>query len=640
MKAFIGHSFDHKDSELVNELEKFLESAGVTCETGERAQNKSVAAKVKERILNNDIFVGIFTCAEEISLPESEHGKGLKAYTTSNWVIQEGGFAIGKEKELILLVENGVYNFPELQGDLELIFFDRDSFSKSFLRVNEIVSSIKGWKVGGVSGAEAQERKEDLKTPGVGEETKEKKDEARIKWAKAVFGEKDLKKAKQIYESELEQTLTEEEKTRWRAIALRHYHRLGDEEAFRELLNHVDENIKNPNVLEQLASRYKEMGEYKKAKDTFLTVRDLYDPNKEDDKEKIIDCYKLASLCLAHDNRLDEAINLLSTPLHENALKEYKGKVLAGLAEVAKEGKDNERFFIYAEGALDIDPSDTGLRFDLAYRYREEGHNKLSLLHYKKLTSTTKSPSGLNNMGVQYDNLKLPAKSIESYLKSADCNETLAMANIAQRYLHGGFVVNAQEQIDRANKLAVQGVKVHGNVGNAQSTLDNIVEDEETKEKEILIEAEKERKFRVKYSECFLCEKSVDKGKLTGIWETPWDEVNLTLDEKGAFFGDGEKREKIEYKAGSQIGALLSGYSEKQAEQYETKRIRVDGTIERMSGKYKIKVEKEGGRGGLLSQREACEANGYMIINEDYNTIDVMEKDAEEKIKIHAWKKK
>ncbi len=47
MKAFVGHSFDEKNSLIVNKIIKFLESTGIKCETGEKAQNKSIAEKVK-----------------------------------------------------------------------------------------------------------------------------------------------------------------------------------------------------------------------------------------------------------------------------------------------------------------------------------------------------------------------------------------------------------------------------------------------------------------------------------------------------------------------------------------------------------------------------------------------------------------
>jgi hypothetical protein len=143
MKAFVGHSFEQKDSQIVAKIIDFLKSAKVECQTGEEAQNRSVAEKVKTKISTNDIFIGIFTCDKEIVGDVGEGSpKNEKAYTTSNWVIQESGFAIGCDRELIFLVEKGVYKFPELQSDLEVIYFDRKSLEDTFLKINQMVGSI------------------------------------------------------------------------------------------------------------------------------------------------------------------------------------------------------------------------------------------------------------------------------------------------------------------------------------------------------------------------------------------------------------------------------------------------------------------------------------------------------------------
>ncbi len=66
------------------------------------------------------------------------------------------------------------------------------------------------------------------------------------------------------------------------------------------------------------------------------------------------------------------------------------------------------------------------------------------------------------------------------------------MANIAQRYLNEGFIEDAKNAIKKANELSKEGVEVHGNIGYAKNRLDKILEDEENREKEILLETEKE----------------------------------------------------------------------------------------------------------------------------------------------------
>lgn len=622
MKAFVGHSFDERDSKLVTEVKEFLEGACIKCTTGERPQNEGVSEKIKTQILDSDIFVGLFTRNHTIP------GKGFfkkSTYTTSNWVIQESGFAIATEKELIFLIEEGICDFPKLQGDLEYIPFDRASMDKLFKALNPMLASIKSKSIMALPAVEVQKKRETTEEHGLEKETPQRKAEAAEEFFNAVFTEKNLTKAKKIFDGELIQSLEEKQKPAWKATALRCYDGLGDAGAFRKLLEYVEENKSDPEVVIQLAGRYEEMKEYQKAKDAFLAARKLYNTSKKEDKERAIDCCKRASLCLVCDNQYDTAIELLSKLLSENTLKEHKGIILAALANVAKTGKDMERFFVYAEGALDKNPENTSLRFDLAYHYDEEGHCKLSLLHYDKLRSA-RNPMGLNNMGVGYESLKMPAKSKSSYCEAATLDSSIAMANLANSYMERGFVNDARREIDRANKLYAKDIDVHVNVGRAAARLESISKEENSKEEAILKEADNERRFRLKYSESFYCEKEVVRENIVGVWETPWGDVNLAYDENLSQFTI-EAEQDIKNTVTGGLQSVFMGESQ----------IKVNVNIVRMSGRY-INVKEKGE--SLLTQKTVYGANVYMIINEDHHTIDVMEKGKEEKLDIYQWKKK
>jgi hypothetical protein len=139
MKIFLAHSFSEDISSIIVEVQEFLESLGHQCISGEKPESSGVSDKVKKRINDCDIFLGIFNQENKISGEDN-------AYTTSNWVIQESGFALGKEKGTIFLVENGIYKFPGLQGDLEVVFFDKEMVSKSFTKISHMISSLDGNK--------------------------------------------------------------------------------------------------------------------------------------------------------------------------------------------------------------------------------------------------------------------------------------------------------------------------------------------------------------------------------------------------------------------------------------------------------------------------------------------------------------
>jgi len=648
VKAFVGHSFDNNDAEVVRKIIKHIESLNIKWETGEKPQYSGVAEKVKNKIMHNEIFVGIFTCDKKILLENGQSNKeGL--YTTSNWVIQESGFAIAKKKKLIFLVEEGIYKFPELQGDQEYIKFNRVSLDQAFTELNHIINSMKEKITIGISSG-IEESLENTKKPELElpkekiqklnqEKGQEKKAEGLKKLFDAIIKKEDYKEAQKIYNEELKKYLEGDEREMWWPFVLRFSIKLGDPEAFSKLQVLANENRNNFGVVKQLALAYKEMREYRKAKNIFSETRKLLDMTEEKDKEKIIDCYEQESLYLVLDNEYEEAIKLLSNLLYEDCFKEYKAKVLAGLANLAKTKEDIERFFIYAEGSLNIDPTNTGLRFDLAYRYSKKADNEMSLLHYKKLTNTTKSPMGLNNLGVQYNILELPAKSMDSYFESAKNKNTLAMANIAERYLNEGFIKDAEREIKRANELSKENIEVHGNIGYAKNRTEEILEKEEKKEKEILTKAERERKFRVKYSEAFYCDIDLNKEKFDGVWSTSWGDVKIDFDkDRNSFKGSGKKKippDKL-------LLTLLKNQKGLDIDYMINRSINIQGNITKLSGKYEIIIEEidEYEDGKSFGEKKSYKVNGYMFIHKEINEIEVMEKKNDEDFKIYSWNKK
>ncbi len=651
MKAFVGHSFDEKDQAIVRQIKDFIEDTGISCKTGEKAENRPIPDKIREKILDSDIFVGIFTCGEEImgeNISRSIFGskrKGSGRYTTSNWVIQESGFAIGKDKELIFLVEKGVHNFPELQGNLERIPFERISLDKIYPKLNQMLQTLKERKNKGITsevkssieGSEKLEAEKEKETPK--EQQQKIKKIGILRILDAITEGKGYKEVQELYAKEIEPSLPDEEKPVTEAVLLRHSGNLGDNTAFEKLIEHVNKNKTNPDVVLQLAQRYKEMREYEKAKDTFLSVGGLFDLNRDDEKKKILRCYEEASHCLTSGGKSEESIKLLLSLLHKAEFNEFKARILASLAEIARTTDDLDRFFIFAEGSLNLDPSNTDLRFHLALKYSEKSLQKMSLLHNKKLTDTEKSPGGLNNLGVQYAELNLPAMSIRSYFKSADHNNTIAMSNIAQKYLGQGFVDDADRIIRRANDLAKDGIEVDGSVGVAKTRLVKILDDENKREKELLIETEKEREFRVKYSEAFYTENSLVTEKLAGIWETRWGNFKLNFKEdKTSFTVDESERTKWEG-----FASLLMSSGGPEVERYKTKYINVKGALEKFSGKFRIEISEEidyQNKFIPLEKKKIYEGDGYMVVSENGDVVDVMEISEKKEVNISIWRKK
>lgn len=643
MKAFIGCSFDEKDKDLVNTIVEFIKSQDIECIDAKPAKSKTVDEKIIELIEDCEIFVGIFTCGESLCQIQKgtkwfckPHNKDT-IYTTSNWVIQESGFALGKDRKLILLKENNVCELPKLQGNFEYISFDRRSLEKPFLQISQMISGMKVQASGGVTEKSSREltspdeakleEQEGQPKKGI----QDKKKEVFNKVYTALLRDGDYIKAQKILDDEAEALLDEEDKAPTRANILRLS--LGDKNAFEKLQKLVQENKDDPRVIKQLAHRYKEMREFKKAKDQFLLAAEKYDVNDSDKKSGLIEAYVQAAWCLADDDDLNGALAMLQKLLSNPDFQDSKAQILTSMAEICKKN-DTERFFIYAESALDIDPVNTSLRFDLAYAYSNENNEKLALLHYKKLTEIIEHSTGQNNIGVSYNLLKLKCKSIESHFRAAEMKNTLAMGNLAHAYVDAGFIDDAQTQIDKANKLSIDGIRPNPRVGYAQHKIKTLVEEENKKESSILLEAEKERKFRVDYSKAFCSDRTVAKSNIEGVWETPWGNLKLAFDDTaGSFRMSGIKQVEI-----GQLAALLTPSQPKLEKQFKNQTIEITGTIEQMSGKYSITVQDKEST-TLLTGGKIHEATAYMVISESCNCIEIMEKTSDNKTEYKQWKK-
>lgn len=132
--AFVGHSFNQEDHDLVSAIKHLLTSLGVTCDSGEKPQGRSVSKKILERIKSNELFVGIFTRKTKLS--------GTNQWTTSSWIVEEKAAAINERKRLLLLVEEGVTDIGGLQGDYEYVRFNKFRLYEALPRIIDYIRSF------------------------------------------------------------------------------------------------------------------------------------------------------------------------------------------------------------------------------------------------------------------------------------------------------------------------------------------------------------------------------------------------------------------------------------------------------------------------------------------------------------------
>jgi hypothetical protein len=116
--VFIGQSFVTADVEVNQCVYEVLKGLGLDVVTGEKPRADRISDKVKNLIEQQSLFVGIFTRRDKIARKTE--------WTTSTWVIDEKAYALGLQKPLILLKEQGVNNIGGIQGDYEYFEFSRE----------------------------------------------------------------------------------------------------------------------------------------------------------------------------------------------------------------------------------------------------------------------------------------------------------------------------------------------------------------------------------------------------------------------------------------------------------------------------------------------------------------------------------
>ncbi|MCP4608446.1 MAG: hypothetical protein GY845_07015 [Planctomycetes bacterium] len=652
MKAFIGRNLDEKDDVLINKIQKFIETFDIDCIGGERSESKPISQKVKERIEGCDIFVGVFTRDQVISsngkvkhqkwhILRRKDAQAENRYSTSPWVIQESGFAIGRDRHLIFLIENGVVEFPELQGDMEYIPFEKEKIEDKWVNLSGMLNNITSSKEPEATVATEVEKDPDQKQPEqeIPPEAKDTRKDVTDDLLKAIHQDQNRDKAQEIFDKQIKPELKDEdERWEWQAYILRFSNTYGDREAFQELKELAKESKDNPEVLVQLACRYMDMGEQSLAITTYHFAISQSDLDNQKGVALARTCYANIAHCMTTDGDYEGAMLLLRKQLDKDYFREHKAKILYTMANISKEFDRIDRFFIYGEAALQIAPLESlivDLRFDLALQYSKQDHAKLALLHYKKLLDIgSKTGANLNNLGVQYNRTGLKCKAINSYSEAMDKKEIFAIGNLAHKYLDGGFTKDAKLLLDKAIELEHEG-STNKRVITARQLLGNLTKEEDEKEKELLKDAEVQKEFRIKYSQAFLSNVQVTKNQIEGDWKTPEGIAKLTFNENTGSFQAIIRAEK--QTLGSVFGAIALGLP-KPAPTTVTTITTITGTIENLSIRFNKESKEEHQPSSLLGDA-ATSTTGLMVMAENMAYIEVMEKLKVDDMNYYRWER-
>lgn len=502
IKAFVGHSFTDEDSEVVEKFLKFFSrlekmNDGFSWVHAEAAEPRQLADKVMTLMHDRNLFIGICTRKELTVAPvrlsaipllnlQIANSADLQ-WKTSDWIIQEIGLAKGRELEILLLIEEGVRKPGGLQGDVEYIPFERSTPEASFGKIIEMITALSPKTTGALTVSSAQTSPLPIKESEIAS-AHDSWTMPSISWGRdqyefAMFHfilEKDDVGAKRIDEAFLARPEAQdpENVAAWKAH--NHCFRLifgkgGDLKALDSLASEFPNNSAVHEFRARALARFEKhldaASEYEIAADKTESM---------EDKARL---WGSALEEYVTEEKLHEAsiiVGKLRRALHSSAIDEVQ--FLTALRQPLEVTKDRDLLIAISERLVDLSPDDFRTRFSLAYMQSEAGNDDLSLNHYLKVPPGERGAMHWNNLGVQFDHFKLPAKAVQAFRKSEEMNETLAMANLGYKMLRVGLLSEAQAVCEKA--LATK--DYHKNVGQLLVKLKNVPAEEDTALEEVL----------------------------------------------------------------------------------------------------------------------------------------------------------
>ncbi len=470
LKAFVGHSFSNEDASVIRTILDYLKqiqemNIEFSWEHAQPAEPRELAEKVKKLMEDKNLLIGICTKKERVIEDEKLINKlfypGHKcakdkdfSWKTSDWIIQEIGLAIGREMDLILIVEDDVRIPGGLQGDLEYIPFSRQSPEKSFVKILEMIKALlPKAKLVEASISEktkiAEEKPEEKGADWLTPQSEWDRDDYDMALFHMVLS-KNKEGEENIHNAYLAIDEGKEEKNIKSWFATKEYYHiwLANDGSLEKLKSMVKESPENSDVQRYLAKGYQVYGEDVKAAVSYKQAAD-----KEENDSKKLQILGEAASAYAKTNKKADLEELIAN-IKKLAQSVDEGKILllGILKDIASEQEDKLSYVAYAERLLDLKPDDNDTRFNLAYAHSKEKHNELALYHYLKIPYKNRSAVTWNNLGVARERLNLNGKAIEAYRISEKQGETLAMDNIARMYLSVGFLEKAQQQCEQAKK--------------------------------------------------------------------------------------------------------------------------------------------------------------------------------------------
>lgn len=531
LSAFVGRSFLDDDRGVWHELRDILDSLksmGFEYEDGREGQLRPISEKVKEIIMRHEIYIGVLTKRFPVWFPPSSwHERWLyrrgsyvpQKWTTSEWVIEEIGFAIGKERKILLLIEDGVH-FPttDLDGDTQWILFKRDNMAASQSEISEMILNLISQRVTTI----AEPVSVATHAAGGGGE-KDNQPPSILSQMKAI-NEQVLKgnftEADRIQDEIIKAQTEEDARSFFESFLLSIRARKNDISALSRLKQRCSDNPSDHNAITFLSEVYSSFGQFDEAVKLLCSHLDIVPSEKRN--ELAIKAAK----ALCQDGETSQAVSLLLGSLQNESNETTRNSLYRELARVAQNAKDTDLESAFLEMYIKVTPTDNDARFRLAYVYSDNDQAELAAYHYEQVVAHTSWPGASNNLAVTYQQLGLKANQHLLFKNVAD-QYALAKSNLADIYASAGALSEAED-------LAKSVLSVSENNDDIQIAQDRaryvLGEIETTKKTEreaidrIAGDTKDVREFMCAYAEAY-CLPSLAKDK--GVFATAHGDVEI-----------------------------------------------------------------------------------------------------------------
>lgn len=543
IKAFVAHSFTEEDAGVVEVILKCLGRVvelhpRFSWEHAEHPEPSVVDAKVLSLISDKNLFIGICTRKERVVLPSALSQRwfvrsSLTAkmsdfqWKTSDWIIQEIGLAIGRGMKIILLVEENTKSPGALQGNLEYIEFNRNSPEKCFDKLLGMIASLSP-RAANTSASEQEanpQSGQDIKPiqpPIENDWTTPKPDWETVNYQFALFwyilkkDESGEKRITELYYASREGG-GDEKRKEWaaRREALHITHGRGD---LAKLERYSADLPMNSAIAADLASGYLHYQEHDKAAKAYLLAADTCKDEREQIKllgDAALNYLKAGDQSQARE--LEARMIQLSEKIGQGEVD-----VLQAKKDIAEQAKDDETALAVLERLIEINPGDIDARFSLAYKYSDTGRDDLAAFHYSRIPPAERKSHAWNNLGVSFERLGLPIKSVAAYKKSEELGETLAMSNLAIKLRNAGFTQEAHKTLDTA-------LKIEDHHKNVEATLSSIRDEQDAEDKKEAATYEKAKpisEFYRQFGRSLVRAKAVN---IVGKWQSLNCPLELTV---------------------------------------------------------------------------------------------------------------